>query len=326
MRRLLALLVLLPAAYATVWWRTPLGEPSFDPRVEFTDLIPAFRSDGPLPAMGEAVLTGAWELHASNRDFGSYSALGRLADGRLLAVSDKNGALMFDVPGSHYPQRAYIRPLWGVDTRVVRLESDCEALALDPATGDIWTAYEGNEAYWVFSPDFKKRRRVAAPILGEWPGNSGPEAMTRLEDGRFVVILEASTSPFTRTLHPALLYPADPQPNEQPLRFTVAMPTGFRPTEVAALADGRLLVLGRKVTLIGFRSMIAIADPQTIRAGTVMPVREIARIGDRRLRDNYEAMTTRTNPDGSVTIWLMSDNNISAWLQRSLLLELHWRG
>lgn len=324
MVRLFASLLLAAVCWAVFLWQVPAPQPDFDPRVTFTDLMPAIRAGGPVQGMG-AELVGAWDLHSTNRDFGNYSALAQYGDGRLLAVSDKNGALLFDPPGARRVQRIAIRPLWGVNTRIERVEPDCEAIAIDPANGDIWTAYEGNTAFWVFTHDFGRHHRVAAPVLGEWPENAGPEAMTRLADGRFVVLIEAYESLFSLSRHPALLYPASPRPGQTPLRFSIAMPEGFRPVEAAALPDGRLLVLGRRITLNGFRSVIAVANPREIRAGGVLAVREIARIGDSRIRDNYEAMTATANRDGTVTIWLMSDHNIAVWLQRSLLLELRWR-
>jgi hypothetical protein len=323
MRRLLAVFVLAAATWLAFFQQEPLPPPVFDPHVGFVDVMPELA--GTVRPGSRVTLSGAWRILGRNRDFGSYSALARLPDGRLLAVSDKNGVLLFDVPGSRNPPRARIRPLWGVDTRVESVEPDCEAIALDPASGDIWTAYEGNDRFWVFSSDFFKHRPVAAPVLAQYPDNSGPEAMTRLASGRFVALIENRTSLFTRSRHPGLLWQGAPRANEEPLHFTAEMPQGYRPTEAAPLPDGRMLVLGRKMTLLGFRSVIGVADPRGLREGGTLTVAPIAEIADHRISDNYEGMTTRANADGSTTIWLISDSNVSSWLQRSMLLQLEWR-
>lgn len=323
MRRLFAVLVLAAAVWLAFFKRDVPPPPVFDPRVFFVDVMP--EPAGQIRPGAGVALSGAWRILGRNRDFGSYSALARLPDGRLLAVSDKNGVLLFDVPGSRTPLRARIRPLWGVDTRVETVEPDCEAIALDPATGDIWTAYEGNDRFWVFSADFFKRRPVAAPVLAQYPDNSGPEAMTRLASGRFIALIEKRISLFTRSRHPGLLWKGTPVAGEEPLHFTAEMPEGFRPTDATPLPDGRMLVLGRKVTLLGFRSVVGVADPRDLREGGTLAVTPIAEIADHRITDNYEGMTTRANADGSTTIWLISDSNVSSWLQRSMLLQLEWR-
>lgn len=326
MRRLLATLLLLLAAYGVTFWRSPVPKPSFDPRVAFDDLMPALRREGLPGAMGAVELVGAWQMRSANRDFGSYSALGALPDGQLLAISDKNGVLRFDPPGRHGPERTAIRPLFSGNPFIAKHEADAEALAIDPATGDVWAAFEGNAVFVRFAPDFSTYAKVSAPVLEQWPENSGPEAMTRLADGRFVAMVEDSTSLFHPDRHPVLLYPAAPQPGEVPMRLAVEMPSGFRPTDAGQLPDGRLLVLGRKVTLTGFHCILAVLYPGTFAAGAVVTAHEVARIDDPRLRDNYEGLAVRRNADGSVTLWLISDDNLSSWFQRTLLLELRWRG
>jgi hypothetical protein len=325
MRRLLATLLLLLAAYGATFWRSPVPQPSFDPRVTFDDLMPEIRRGG-LPVMGAVDLVGAWHLHSANRDFGSYSALAALPDGQLLAVSDKNGVLRFDPPGRRVPQRTAIRPLFGGNPFIAKHEADAEAVAIDPATGDVWASFEGNAVFVRFAPDFSTYAKVAAPVLEEWPDNSGPEAMTRLADGRFVAMIEDSTSLLHPDRHPVLVYRGAPRPGEVPLRLAVEMPGGFRPTDAAQLPDGRLLVLGRKVTLTGFTCVLALVDPREFKAGAVVIARELARVDDPRLRDNYEGLAVVREADGAVTLWLVSDDNLSTWFQRTLLLELRWRG
>lgn len=321
MRRLALILTLAAALYAATFWRGPITAPSTEQKVLFTDLMPQLQAEP--PQLGAVSLTGAWQLSSANEDFGGYSALGKLADGRLLAVSDRNSFLIFPPPvaGNSAPP-VQLRKLFPGDPHKEKQELDAEALTIDPASGEIWMAFEDAKSFWAFAPNLTQRRRIAAPVLLNWPGNAGPEAMTRLSDGRFMVMIEARESELAGSRHPALLYPSAPHPNQAPLRFTVEMPAGFRPTDAAPLPDGRALVLGRDWGIGGFESIIGIADLSGVKAGAIVPVREIARITDHRISDNYEGMLVEPELSGKLTVWLISDNNQSFWLQRNLLLRL----
>ncbi len=235
MRRLSLILALAAALFAVTFWRESGPARSEEQRVKFTDLMPQLRIEP--PKLGRATLTGAWHLSSSNDDFGGYSALGKLADGRFLAVSDRNSFLIFPspVPGNSAPP-VQLRKLFTGDPNREKQELDPEALTIDPASGAIWLAFEDAKSFWTFAPDLTPRRPVAAPVLLNWPGNAGPEAMTRLADGRFVVMMEAHESKFAGSRHPALLYPSTPRPDEGPLRFTVEMPAGFRPERLCRFA------------------------------------------------------------------------------------------
>lgn len=320
MRRLLPALALALASAAALFWQAPATGPTGDSPVLVTDLLTELRDS---PRFGPLRLTGIWQLTSSRPDFGGYSAIQALGEDRFVAISDRNTALHFALPRPGVATTAAIHPLFPGPPRKVRQDKDCEALTVDPASGEIWAAFEGAKSYWVFSPDFAHRRRVAAPVLLNWPGNEGPEAMARMADGRFVMLIEARAHWLSRSRHPALLYPAAPHDTEAPLQFQVEMPEGFRPTDAAPLPDGRALVLGRDLGIGDYRTVIGVLDLAGAKAGTVLPVRELARITDGRISDNYEAMAVTRSAQG-LTIWLMSDDNQSVWLQRTLLLRLEW--
>lgn len=321
MHRLALILTLAAAMFAVTFWRESGPARSTEQRVEFADLMPQFQ--GRPPKLGAATLTGAWLLSSNNDDFSGYSALGRLADGRFLTVSDRNSFLIFPAPAAgNSTAPAKLHKLFTGNPRQERWELDAEALTIDPASREIWLAFEDAKSFWAFAPDMIQRQRIAAPVLLNWRGNAGPEAMTRLADGRFLVVIEARESLPAGSRHPALLYPATPHPDQMPLRFTIEMPAGFRPTDAAPLPDGRALVLGRDWSMDGFASVIGLADVSQVKAGTAVPIREIARITDHRIRDNYEGMMVEPGLAGSATIWLISDNNQAIWLQRNLLLRL----
>lgn len=164
--------------------------------------------------------------------------------------------------------------------------------------------------------------RISLPVLREWSNNQGPEAMTKLADGRTIVLGEVYSHWFDRRAHPGFVFPGRPHNQENPARFEITMPEGFRPTELAQLPDGRVLVLGRTLTASGFVSVIAAFDPTQIRAGAMLIPRLIATISRPDIRENYEGMTCVRDADGSIAVWLISDSNTTVWAQRTLLLKL----
>jgi hypothetical protein len=316
----LLILALIPAVYCQV----PRPRPVLDARIGLEDLMPALRRQGSLPETGALQLVGAWRLTSSHRDFGNFSGMAH-TDPALVTVGDKGGVMWFTRPDLPGPWKTRLTRLINQDWRRRPYDTDAEAVAVEPGTGDLLVGYEGATAMVRFSADLSARTLIPLPVLSEWPSNQGPEAMTRLADGRTVIIGEAYARWFDRSLHTGLVFPGDPRPYEAPARFQMRMPPGFRPSELAQMPDGRLLVLGRTFSFAGFRSMIGILDPTDIRPGATITPREIAHIGDPRIRENYEGMTVTRESDGGAAIWLISDSNQMVWAQRTLLLKLQLR-
>jgi hypothetical protein len=285
--------------------------------------MPALRAGGLPRKMGAVELLGAWQLTGRSSEFGNFSTLGQFADGTMVTLGDKGGILWFKPLDSKGPWRTRIGQVFGGDWRYVHTESDAESTIIDPASQDMLVAYEASKSFYRMHPDLSGRVAIDQPELLTWPPNMGPETMVRLADGRVLVVAEGNTGGYwNRHSHPAMLFPGIPRPNEVPGRVTVEMPEGFRPTDATSLPDGRILILGRKVTLLGFFSTISIADPGALRDGGALQTRQIARIADSRIRENYEGMTAVHERDGSTTLWLISDSNLMVWAQRTLVLKL----
>lgn len=319
--RAIKLALLILALVPTVYLRAPEPAPIADLRVGLADLMPTLREAGALPETGAVQLAGAWQLASAHRFFGNYSGLGQSRAG-LVAVGDRNGVLWFSRPDRGGPWHAQISRLINLDWVRYRYPVDAEAVAVEPGSGDLLVGYEAASALQRFSPDLAERTQIPLPALLDWPENQGPEAMARLADGRTVIVGEVYARWLDRTLHPALVFPGLPRPGEEPARFTLRMPPGYRPVDLAQMPDGRLLVLGRNFSLVGFRSLIAVFAPAAIKPGAMIMPQVIARIDDPRIRENYEGMTVTREPDGSAAIWLISDSNQMVWAQRTLLLKL----
>lgn len=319
MRRLLAILLVALALAPGLFWR---DEPKADTGPQLLRVAPLEIAPGTRVAP-DLVLAGAWELDSSSDAFGGYSALVSLGGGELLAVSDRGRVLRFDPwDRSVPPLMRGIGAAAGSDKR----SYDIESAARDPGSGAIWLGYEGLNAIQRADVDWLTVSEVRPPEMGRWPSNRGAEAMTRLADGRFVVLSEA-VGGWERPAADGLLFAGDPVEGAEPERFRFVPPAGFRPTDMAQLPDGRVLILLRKIEFglpPRLASRIVAADPATLPAGEEWAWRPFAEIADPLPPENYEGLAIEPRADGVVRIWLISDDN-SAALQRTLLLALDWK-
>lgn len=320
MRRLFALLLLLAVA-AISWLRENLPPRNAEQRIFITALALPPASDLP-PRLGAFRLEGAWRIDSPNSDFGGYSALVRLADGQLLAISDRGYTLRFSPPGAA-PGPVRIGDIVG-NGQMLKAGRDAEAASYDPASGRIWIAWENRNAITRLGPGLREEAKLRPRAMRGWGTNTGPEAMVRLADGRFIVLAEGFSGVFENRRHAGLLFPGDPTRAANPVRFSFSAPPSLSPTELAELPDGRVLVLLRRVVWpfpARFAGGIVIADPAQIRPGGSWQGRQVAELSPPLPLDNYEGMAVEPRPDGTLNLWLISDDN-SAATQRTLLLKL----
>lgn len=266
-------------------------------------------------------VAGGWELDSTSESFGGYSALLVMPEDGLLAFSDRGWFLRFGKPtGPAVPPLS--GPVGTVDSN--KRMFDIESATRDPATGRIWLGYESLNMIRRTGPDLGNVEGVKPEAMRNWLANSGPESLVRLSDGRFIVIAEA-VSDGPQPHCEGLLFPDDPVDGAKPASFRFVPPEGFRPTDIAQLPDGRVVILLR-----GFRfgfpplsSRLVIADPATIEPGKDWNWETLAEIREPLPHENYEGIAVEPREDGTVRLWVISDDNGAAF-QRTLLLALDW--
>lgn len=320
MRRLTLLLIVTLGLAPNTWVRVPPPPESTDNR-RILAIVPL---QVPRADLGEFRLAGAWSLASPNRHFGGYSALVGLPGGTLFAVSDHGRMLWFTPPGraGHTLRFDYFAQSRAGEKAL----ADVEGLTRDPVGGGMWATLEQRNMIVRYDTRFRRSGRVYPPAMRGWPSNTGPEAITRLADGRFIVLSEGSPRWFDDDL-PALLFAADPVAGGAPKRFRFAPPDGFRPVDIAQMPDGRVLILLRKVIWRlppRFEGKLMLADPAEIREGKPWRGRVVADLAEPLPMDNYEGLAVEPADDGGAVVWLISDDN-SARFQRTLLLKLEWR-
>lgn len=317
MRRAVLLLILVIGLAPGTWWRSPSAPADTRQVLQVLPLAGEGASRGPVR------LLGAWELRSPNDDFHGYSALAAMADNTLLAVSDSGRMMRFAPPGES-GRRVELGAVAPGEKNDKRL-ADVEAIARDGPSGRLWVAYEGSNAIERHEPDGTVIR-AQPPAMRRWASNAGPEAMARLTDGRFIVLSEGRVA-WIGAATRGLLFPGDPVEGARPAEFRFAPPDGYRPVDIGPLPDGRVLVLLRSVEWgwpPSFGTRVVLADPAQIRAGETWRGQTVFEIAEPSLSENYEGLAIVPGKGGDAVVWLISDDNRSAF-QRTLLLKLSWQ-
>lgn len=282
---------------------------SDNPAVTLTALAYAQPSQWPA-GLG---LTGVWEIAGNDWRLGGWSALAPLAGGKLAAFSDRGMRTTLDPDGSTGTVDRVQLPSIPVERRDI---VDIESAVFDQTSGTLWLGLEYHNAVVRYEQAGGVWFRQPAEMK-PWPINAGPEAMTRLADGRFIILSEAGGG---------LLFEGDPVEKGQAVfSFSFDLPGGFQPTDAAALPDGSMLVLLRRLVfdLPPFDAMIVHAFPAQLEAGGSLEYRRLANLVPALPSDNYEGLAITPAAGGTYDIWVASDDNQAA-MQRSLLARINW--
>ena len=318
MRRLLSLFLLLAIVPGVLVRNPPLPFNRIEP-LRITALpLPDERTQA--RQLGAFRLIGLWQLQTRHHMFGGYSALLALDGGEFLAVGDGADWLRFFEPGTGPARYSFGHlPLGTSRDKHFR---DSESATRDPASGAMWFGWEGTNSISRTDAAMVLQGRVHPPAMAGWPENRGAESLARLADGRFVAVSESFGEDWTR--HPAVLFPGDPLAGHAGQPITFIGPDGYRPTDMAQLPDGRVLVLMRQLLWpvpMRLSLRIALADPAELASGKPWQATEVARLDYPLPIDNFEGMAVRAGRDGKPEVWLISDENASQF-QRTLLWKL----
>lgn len=314
------LIGLIAAALAPgLWWQTPTPTPAGPTAITVTPIAEYEGIASTLP------IAGAWEIRAEHPFFGGFSAM--VADrGNLLVGSDRGWMMRLPLINGA-PRDGAVTFVDYARAQDPNLDMiDLEAMALDPETGMLWTAYESANA--IRREDRRRSRSVLRqpPEMAQWSHNSGPETMVRLDDGRFIVIAEGKGDD---RVHPALLFAEDPIMDRSPTPFGFASPREYAPVDATALPDGTVLIALRRVRYgfpAKFDAALMVADPGRIARGRSWTGKVIARFEGELFGENFEGLAYVPNASGrSGSIYIVSDDNLSMF-QRTLLVRLEWPG
>jgi len=280
-------------------------------------------------AVGRLTYRGGLVLQSDDARFGGWSDLHVSADGSsVLALSDHGFWLTAELGYDHgrlaAAGHAQLGPL--IDTtgaRVVGRMSDSEGLAMRP-DGAIYISFERNHRVWLYpaaDPPFSlPPRPVPTPArLVTAPDNGGIEALAWLSGGSLLALVEVlrdgpdnvgwignDVGTTWRELH-------------YRTAGTDYAPTGLTELPPSTTHAGDVLVLERKFTIFSGRAArITRLARGTIRPGAHLQGEEIAHLQSPLTLDNFEGISAVRAPDGTVRLYIISDDNYT-FLQRTLL-------
>jgi hypothetical protein len=289
--------------------------------------VPLDPGDPALRRVGGLEYMGGLELTSDEIAFGGFSGLDLADDGtRMTAVSDRGywftARLVHDSGGMLVGlAQGAMSSLRDATGRPVRSPwNDAEDLArLD--RGGYAVSFERRHRIMLYPADAPDSdapgRMLTFPVeASALASNGGIEGLAVLADGSLLAVAEDPVGDAATSL--AWLFPPGfgaPAPLSYRLRH------GFRPTALARLPGGDVLALERRFTVVSGPAvrLLRIAAG-SIDPGAILDGEEIARLGFGFTVDNFEGLAVRRGEDGTVDIYILSDDNYSA-LQRTLLMQ-----
>lgn len=328
-QRSIAILILILGLFVQIVVREPKPVPAHPNRMFVAEQAT------PDPArvaahLGPLRLEKAWQI--SGPEIGGYSSLLPTTRDSFLTLTDDGRWLAFRMNGGrawhHAKGRVHFR-LNSPDKEY----NDVESAVRDPRTGTIWLGMEGVNAISRTDSRLHENARVEPKAMAGWGFNSGPESLIRLRDGRFVTIQETPRGRFYGDTHDAVIFAGDPITHPEPETFRFKGPPNFSVVDMAALPDGRILILMRRFVWpfpMHFAGRIAIADPAAIRAGGLWEAQDIAALSSDLPVDNFEGIAVtpserggeKGGEQGRVNVWIISDDNFMHTQQRTLLWKM----
>lgn len=265
------------------------------------------------------------ELKGNHADFGGISGFVLDKTGqRFIAVTDKGryikGSLAESAPGKLTGVRGVkIDQLSGLHGGLKgKKEQDSESiidLSDGSLTGPFLISFERDHRILQYRQlGQTAERALSLPPADVWvPNNGGMEAIVELADGRIMALTEDAQDAAGNIIG----WIAD---GPQALALSLRKVDTFKPTDMARLPNGDILVLERSFSRAAGVGMLIRRIPSTaIKPGVLLDGPVLARLNNSSNIDNMEGLAVRVTDDGRSLLYVISDDNFNA-MQRTLLL------
>jgi hypothetical protein len=268
-------------------------------------------------------LMGAFELRSRHPHFGGISGMSIGADDTLYAVSDRgywlSARMRHDSEGALVDLLAWqIKPiLTPAKTPTDGVLTDAEALARAP-DGSFIVGFEQNHRLWRYLPPPMTFDSPAQPItpprdLAKAPANGGLECVTVLPSGEILTLAEELQTK-ERSFKGWLI------DDQQAVELSYLPSAGFRVSDCAALPNGDVIVLERRLSIfLAFSARLKLIRAMNIPPHAILHGEDLLRLDPPLRLDNFEAIAVREDAAGT-SIYLISDDNFQPF-QRTLLLQ-----
>jgi len=296
--------------------------------------IPLNHRDSSINTVGRLHYLGGLKITSPKRHFGGISSFVISPDGhQILGVSDSSQWLVADIiydDKDHLldMKNARMAPLKNIRGHNHQPARDAEAITAVDGAGyvvsfesphtlryfqarrayDYGSLFSADAQEISFAPDLPK-------TYAALPDNLGVEALTTLPDGRMLAFSENTV--VNGTINQAQGWIIG-HGKVEALNYEIS--PSYRPTDMATLPNGDILVLERHFSLAkGMAARLTRLPAMAVKAGQSIRGEVIADLAFPFNMDNMEALAVRQNAAGEVIIYIMSDNNYNR-LQRNLLL------
>lgn len=247
-------------------------------------------------AKGGLTLAGAWELSGEDSRMGGWSGLA-IDGGGLIAISDGGSWLRLAKPRPGAGRQALEATIGDIPRRlpgrVAKTEVDAESVVPDAA--GYWVGFEHGNRLQHFSRDWLRSEKMVDLSRYRWPDNEGAEGLSR--EGRSLVVFPEKKGGEAA----AVRWDGSYLKAEATPRFPGV-------TSGADSLGQRTLLLRRSFGALGF--MAWIAESRTPGSAIRLPLT---------WRDNAEGMAIERMREGSVRLWVITDDNFR-WPQRTVLV------
>jgi len=286
------------------------------------EALPLHSGDPALKQVGDLSYVAGWVLTSESDHFGGFSGMVLAADGKsIVAINDKGDWLeaKLDLTAQNPLSGGLLYPVQNSSGMLDKVDFDAESL-IRVEDGYLVSFEQNHRVLEVASIGGVGKPAVynKHADLSVLSSNGGIEAMARLSDDALLMFGERGLDQ-QKTL-PVWIARAD---SAELRRFKP--PHNYSPTDAATLPDGGVLLLLRHYSqLDGVSAKLMYLSANDIAGDGVLKGKEIAHLADPLAVDNMEALDIQVQDDGSIRLFVLSDDNFNP-LQRTLLLIFDWQ-
>jgi len=280
------------------------------------------REDPTARKAGALTYVGGWALTSESPDFGGWSALVLGDDAKSITVLNDKGDWLeagLNIAATELFTGGLLYPFEKGAGSATKMDYDAESL-LRVGTGFLVGLEQNHRILEVDQIGGANRLAGYNQLvdLSVLSNNGGIEAMTMLPGGRLMMFAEHGLD--QKNTLPVWI--ADEKIAET-RRF---MPSkNYSPTDAATLPDGDILLLMRHYSqLDGVSVKVMHLTAAEIASGETLVGTELAHLADPVSVDNMEALDIEVLVDGTVRLYMMSDDNFNP-MQRTLLMVFDWK-
>ncbi|HVY21679.1 MAG TPA: esterase-like activity of phytase family protein [Bauldia sp.] len=330
MKRVLAVAAVIAAtAIAAAAPKTvTLGFQPLDVR---TVPIPRFKLSTDEKRFGALEYRGGFAMYSTNADFGSWSGLDFMSDGRIVAIADTGFWLTARLVEDGDRLTDIAEPRIGImladngQPAPNKVSTDAEGLRI--------IHVDGREIALVSFEQKAAVRRYAGPDFASAVPKNPPlprfVSGLRRNQGLESVAVAPTESPLAGATIAIAERSLDDKGNHRGFildgpkagQFTIRRSDDFDVSDANFLPNGDLLILERRFSFTGgFAMRIREIPAATIKPGALVDGIALITADSTYQIDNMEGLAVRSGPSGEVLLDLISDDN-HGFLQRSILLQ-----